>query len=398
MGDNTSTESHGGLPSEAGPPLDGEERWPSDGGALADADADGHAETGGAADTEEMPRVRFTRRRLLASIVFVISTAAFLYFVLPKLLGLRDTWNRIQHGNGWWLALAAALEVCSFLGYIALFRVVFVRGDSRINWRASYEITMAGLAATRLFASAGAGGIALTAWALRRSGMEPRIVACRMIAFMALLYAVYMGALVIDGLGLYLGIIPGSHPFAITMIPAIFGATVIVIFLAVSLLPGDFDRLVKRWSHGGRLGRLAVHVAAAPAAAASGVRTAIDLVRTRDPYLLGAVGWWGFDIAVLWACFHAFGSAPSVGVVIMSYFVGMLGNTLPLPGGIGGVDGGMIGAFSAFGVPVQLAVVSVLAYRGFAFWLPTLPGGVAYLQLRRTVARWRTSRAPSYTL
>ena len=104
----------------------------------------------------------------------------------PKLLGLRDTWNRIQHGNAWWLALAAVLEVCSFLGYIALFRVVFVRGDSRIDWRASYEITMAGLAATRLFASAGAGGIALTAWALRRSGMEPRIVACRMIAFMAL--------------------------------------------------------------------------------------------------------------------------------------------------------------------------------------------------------------------
>jgi uncharacterized membrane protein YbhN (UPF0104 family) len=395
MADKTSTESHGGPPSKAGSPPDGEERWPSDGRGLAEPD--GRVQTGGAADTEEMPRVRFTRRRLAASIVFVISAAAFLYFVLPKLLGLRDTWNRIQHGNGWWLALAAVLEVCSFLGYITLFRVVFVRGDSRINWRASYEITMAGLAATRLFASAGAGGIALTAWALRRSGMEPRIVACRMIAFLALLYAVYMGAIVIDGVGLYLGVIPGSHPFAITMIPAIFGATVIVIFLAVSLLPGDFDRLVKRWSHGGRLGRLAVHVAAAPAAAASGVRTAMDLVRTRDPYLFGAVAWWGFDIAVLWACFHAFGAAPSIGVVVMSYFVGMLGNTLPLPGGIGGVDGGMIGAFSAFGVPVQLAVVSVLAYRGFAFWLPTLPGGVAYLQLRRTVARWRTNRAPSYT-
>jgi putative heme transporter len=395
MADKTSTESHGGLPSEAGSPPDGEERWPSDG--TGPPEPDGRPQTGGTGDTEEMPRVVFTRRRLAASIVFVISAAAFLYFVLPKLLGLRDTWNRIQHGNGWWLALAAVLEVCSFLGYITLFRVVFVRGDSRINWRASYEITMAGLAATRLFASAGAGGIALTAWALRRSGMEPRIVACRMIAFLALLYAVYMGALVIDGVGLYLGVIPGSHPFAITMIPAIFGATVIFIFLGVSLVPGDFDRLVKRWSHGGRLGRLAVHVAAAPAAAASGVRTAMDLVRTRDPYLFGAVAWWGFDIAVLWACFHAFGAAPSVGVVVMSYFVGMLGNTLPLPGGIGGVDGGMIGAFSAFGVPFQLAVVSVLAYRGFAFWLPTLPGGVAYLQLRRTVARWRTNRAPSYT-
>jgi uncharacterized protein (TIRG00374 family) len=351
---------------------------------------------------EEMPRVRFTRRRLLASVLFVVSTAAFLYFVLPKLLGLQGTWNRIQGGNAWWLGFAALLEVFSFMGYIALFRAVFVRGHSQIDWRESYEITMAGLAATRLFASAGAGGVALTAWALRRSGLEPRIVACRMIAFLALLYAVYMAALVIDGLGLYLGVIPGSHPFAITVIPAIFGGTVIAIFLAVSLVPGDFDRLVARWtSQGrlgeGRLGRLAGHLAAAPAAAASGVRTAIDLVRSRDPYLLGAIAWWGFDIAVLWASFHAFGDAPSVGVVVMSYFVGMLGNTLPLPGGIGGVDGGMIGAFTAFGVPVEVTVVSVLAYRGFAFWLPTLPGALAYLQLRRTVQRWRTTRAPSYT-
>ena len=349
------------------------------------------------APPEEMPRVRFTRRRLLASILFVVSTAAFLYFVLPKLLGLKETWNRIQTGNVWWLALAALLEVFSFLGYIALFRAVFVRGRSQIDWRESYEITMAGLAATRLFASAGAGGVALTAWALRRSGLEPRIVACRMIAFMALLYAVYMGALVIDGLGLYLGVIPGSHPFAITVIPAIFGGAVIAIFLAVSLLPGDFDRLVARWTSGGRLVRLAGYLAAAPAAAASGVRTAIDLVRGRDPYLLGAIAWWGFDISVLWASFHAFGDAPSGGVIVMSYFVGMLGNVLPLPGGIGGVDGGMIGAFTAFGVPVEVTVVSVLAYRGFAFWLPTLPGAVAYLQLRRTVQRWRTTRAPSYT-
>ena len=120
-------------------------------------------------------------------------------------------------------------------------------------------------------------------------------------------------------------------PFAITVIPAIFGGAVSYL-PAVSLLPGDFDRLVKRWSRGGRLGRLAGHAAAAPAAAASGVRTAIDLVRTRDPQLLGAIAWWGFDIAVLWACFHAFGGTPPTAVVVMSYFVGMVGNTLPLPG------------------------------------------------------------------
>jgi uncharacterized protein (TIRG00374 family) len=253
---------------------------------------------------------------------------------------------------------------------------------------------MAGLAATRLFASAGAGGIALTAWALRRAGFGARVAACRLIAFMVLLYAVYMATLVIDGLGLYLGVIPGRHPFAITVVPAIFGAVVIALFLAVSLLPEDFGRLAGRWQQrGGRLAWLARRLATAPATLASGVRTAIALVRTRDPALLGAIAWWGFDIAVLWACFHAFGASPPKGVIVMSYFVGMLGNTLPLPGGIGGVDGGMIGAFTAFGVPVQVTVVSVLAYRVFAFWLPTLPGAIAYLQLRRTVQRWRAEPA-----
>jgi uncharacterized membrane protein YbhN (UPF0104 family) len=227
--------------------------------------------------------------------------------------------------------------------------------------------------------------------------MEARVVACRMIAFLVLLYGVYMATLVICGLGLYLGLFPGPAPFAITVIPAIFGAVVIVLFLAMSFLPGDFERLVARGVSGsGWLGRLARRLATAPATAATGVRTALSLVRSRDPLLLGAITWWGFDIAVLWACFHAFGEAPPQAVIVMSYFVGMLGNTLPLPGGIGGVDGGMIGAFSAFGVPFELSVVSVLAYRAIAFWLPTLPGAIAYLQLRKTVQRWRTA-APSYT-
>ena len=340
---------------------------------------------------EEMPRVRLTRNRVLAFGLFVVSSIAFMYFVLPKVLGLQDTWNRIQQGNAWWFGLAAVLEVCSFLGYVAVFRAVFIRGESRIGWRESYQITMAGLAASRLFAAAGAGGIALTAWAQRRSGMEARIVACRMIAFLVLLYGVYMGSLVIGGIGLYTGLFPGKAPFAITVIPALFGLAVIAIFLAVSLLPGDFDRLVARGTRGsGRMGKFAHRLAAAPASAASGVRTAIALVRSRDPYLLGAVAWWYFDIAVLWACFHAFGASPSKAVIVMGYFVGMIGNTLPLPGGIGGVDGGMIGAFTAFGVDVEVSVVAVLAYRGFAFWLPTIPGAIAYLQLRRTVQRWRS--------
>jgi hypothetical protein len=248
---------------------------------------------------------------------------------------------------------------------------------------------MAGLAATRLFAAAGAGGIALTAWALRRSGMERRLVASRMIAFMALLYAVYMGALVIDGVGLYVGAWPGPGPFAITIVPAIFGAVVIAVFMCISLLPRDFDRLVASRAQGHGLSSwLARRLATVPSATATGVRTAIALVRSGEPGLLGALAWWAFDIATLWACFHAFGYTPHKGVIVMAYFVGWIANTLPLPGGIGGVEGGLIGAFTAFGVSVQAAVVAVLAYRAFSFWLPTLPGAVAYFQLRHTVHGW----------
>ena len=111
-----------------------------------------------------MPRVRLTRGRVVASGIFVISIVAFLYFVLPKLLGLGKTWNRLQQGDIVWLVVAFVLEFLSFVCYVALFRAVFVERTSRIGWRESYEITMAGLAATRLFAAAGAGGVALTAW------------------------------------------------------------------------------------------------------------------------------------------------------------------------------------------------------------------------------------------
>jgi len=334
--------------------------------------------------------VRITRRRVIASIIFVVSVVAFLYFGLPRLVGFSTELRRLRDGDPWWLAVAALLEVASFLGYIALFRAVFVHRTARIGWRASYEITMASLAATRLFAAAGAGGIALTVWALLRAGMERRLVAARMVAFMSLLYGVYMFTLVVCGLGLYLGVFPGRAPFAITVVPAIMGAVVILLVLSIAAVPSDFDRLVARWTRGaGRIAVFARRAAAVPASAASGVRTAIELIRSGDLGLLGAPAWWGFDIATLWASFHAFGASPPHAVIIMAYFVGWLANTLPLPGGVGGVEGGLIGSFSAFGVNVQAAVLAVLAYRAFSFWLPTIPGAIAYVQLRRTVHRWR---------
>jgi len=343
---------------------------------------------------EQMPIVPVTRRSAIAFGLFVLSAVAFLYFVLPKLAGLSGTAHRIERGDTWWIMIGVLLEICSFGGYVVLFRAVFVRGASPIGWRESYQITMAGLAATRLFAAAGAGGVALTAWALRRSGMEPRLVACRMVAFMVLLYVIYAGAVLIGGIGLGIGLLPGGGSFAITIVPAAVAGILFVIVGAMALLPGDIERRLARWAVGsGRVAHWVARAATVPALAASGVRTAIDLIRSRDVGLLVGLAWWGFDIGVLWACFHAFGSPPPFTVILMAYFIGMTGNLLPLPGGLGGVEGGMIGALVAFGVDFNLAVLAVLSYRAISFWLPTVPGAIAFFQLRRTVARWRVEQA-----
>jgi uncharacterized protein (TIRG00374 family) len=341
---------------------------------------------------EEMPRLRVTRRMLALGIFFIVATLAFLYFVLPQIAGLDETWNRIEQGNPWWLAMAFGFTVLSFAGYMALFQYVYVHAGLRIDFRASYQITMASLAATRLFAAGGAGGIALTAWALRRAGMSNRQVADSTVAFLVLTYVVYMLALIVTGIGLRTGVLEGPAPFGITVVPAIFGAVAVAVFGLMALVPTDFERRIRDWACRNDRPRLATvgrRLATFPAAVSAGVREALQHIRRADLALLGSLGFWAFQVGTLWASFHAFGEAPPFPVIVMAFFVGMLGNLLPLPGGVGGVDGGMIGAFAAFGVDFGLATVAVLTYRGFAFWLPTIPGVVAYFQLRKTVQRWR---------
>jgi uncharacterized membrane protein YbhN (UPF0104 family) len=300
-----------------------------------------------------------------------------LVLIIPSIGDLAGTWDRLRSGELAWLALGLVFAVLSFAGHVILFSAVAGRGGSgRIGLRESLEINLAGNAATRLFASAGAGGIALTAWAMRRSGMERSDVGARLVTFHVLLYGVYMAVLVVGGLGLYTGLFPGGGSFAITVLPAIFGATVIALVAAAQWVrPGESGvrRLVGPVGHG--------------------VRDARRLVRAGNVALLGALMWWGFQIAVLWASFEAFGSAPPFAVIAVAFFVGMLANLLPLPGGVGGVDGGMVGALLAFGVEPELALLAVLGYRGFVFWLPIIPGALGYFALRRTVAAWARDHA-----
>ncbi len=315
------------------------------------------------------------RRGLALLAAGVLAVIALLYVVVPAIAGLDETWTRLSSGDPIWLLAALLLELLSFASYMVFFRAVFAGPPARIDWAASYRITMAGVAATRLLAVAGAGGIALTAWALRRTGLHRRQVAAEMAAFYALLYSIYMTALVVFGLGLYWGLFPGPAPPGLTLVPAIFGATVIVVVVAIAALSDDLEGVVARFAaRGSEASPARKFLAAIPATISSGIHGGIGLLRAPRPGLLGAIGWWAFDIAVLWASLQAFGTAPSLAVIVMAYFVGMLANTLPIPGGIGAVDGGMIAALIGFGVSGGLAIVGVLTYRAFAFWLPIVPG------------------------
>lgn len=333
-------------------------------------------------------RSRLPWPRRIAAAFGVVAAILALYVLLPRIAGLDETWGRIRDGDPAWIALAGLLELCSYAGYVILLRAVAGEGgrEGGLSWPAAWRLTLAGVAASRLLATAGAGGIALTAWALSRMGMTPRAVATRMATFFVLLYGIFMGALVVAGLGLSAGWFAGPSPFALTVLPALFGSAVIGAALALALVPPTTHD-DGEWRAGGRGIRLAHYAATAPATLGAGVRGALALVRARDAALLGGLAWWAADLLVLWASLHAFGAPPPPAVLVMSYFVGQLGNTLPLPGGIGGVEGGIVGALVAFGEPAGLALAAVLTYRALAFWLPTLPGAVAYLQLTRALGR-----------
>jgi uncharacterized protein (TIRG00374 family) len=340
---------------------------------------------------EDEPSFFADPKRLIQTGVAVVLLIVAIYVLIPRIVGLEDAIEKMSEGNLIWIALGILFMVGAFAAYVALFRGVVGERVIHLAWRESYQITMAGLAATRLFSAGGAGGILLTYWALRKAGMERRQSVCRMVAFLVLLYSVYLVALVIFGILLRTGVLSGDAPLSGTVIPAILAGAVIVIVLLIALVPEDVEHRIERHTSG-RFGRIAQRLATAPATLAQGTRTAISFAQHPRAGALavgGAIGFWAANIAILWASFHAFDVAVPLGVVVQGFFLGMLANLFPLaPGGVGAVDAGMIGAFVLFGIPGAEVFAAVLTYRVIAFWLPIPPGIIAFFQLRNTVQRW----------
>jgi uncharacterized protein (TIRG00374 family) len=330
-------------------------------------------------------------KRLIQTAVVVVLLLVAIYVLVPRLFDLQDAIDKIGEGDPVWIAIGFVCCIAMFAAYVALFRGVVGEHVIHLEWKESYEITMAGLAATRLFSAGGAGGILLSYWALRKAGMERRQGICRMVAFLVVLYSVYLAALVIFGVLLRTHVLSGEAPLSGTLIPAALAAVAIAIGLLMTLVPDDIERRIERHTSG-RFGKAAQRLATVPATFAQGVRTAITFVRHPRSGVMafgGAVGFWGANIAILWASFHAYDVSVPLGVVIQGFFLGTLANLIPFaPGGVGAVDAGLIGAFVLFGLPSAEVFAAVLTYRVIAFWLPIPPGIIAFFQLRHTVNRW----------
>lgn len=345
---------------------------------------------------ETEPSFFASPKRLLQTMVVVLLLLAAIYILVPKIVGIQGALGQLSDAAPGWLLVALVFNVFAFFSYVALFRGVVGEHVVHLEWSESYQITMAGLAATRLFSAGGAGGIVLTYWALRKAGMERRQTACRMVAFLVLLYAVYMVALVVFGILLRVGVLSGEAPVGLTIVPAGIAGALLIAGLLIALIPDDIERRLTRYAQGYRFQRIAQRLASAPATLASGTRTAIDFVRNPSRgglAVAGAIGFWACNIGILWAAFHAYDVHVPLGVVVQGFFVGMVANLFPLaPGGVGAVDAGMIGTFVLFGLPSSEVFAAVLTYRLLAFWLPIPPGIVAFFQLRKTVARWEERR------
>ena len=318
----------------------------------------------GGATAETQPGV--SRRRLLVSAVLFAGAAVALYLLLPRLAGLDDTWRRcataIRCGFSPPRPSRSSPTPATSSSSGACWRAAVVAGPARerahLDRRGRRDA---------LLAAGGAGGIALTAWALRRSGLPARMVGAphdrvhgdplRHLhdrARRRRVRAVRRRA-------------AGSGARGADAVPGSSARRSSVVALLLALVPHELAsrhsrRRVVRW------------VAVGSATVGDGVREALALAAPasggpsrRRP------AWWGFDIAVLWACLHAFGGSPPVTAVVMAYFVGMLGD--PAAAGRDRRRGRRDDRRAiGFGVPGGLAIAAVLSYPRLPFWLPTVPG------------------------
>jgi uncharacterized membrane protein YbhN (UPF0104 family) len=331
--------------------------------------------TTSAVSPAELPRefrARALRRRLLQAIA-ALGVLVAIFVLAPGLGEVRD---RLAGASPGWLALATLFEGLSFASYVVMFGPIFCTG---LGWRRSWQIGGSELAMGSLVPASGIGGLALGAWVLHRGGMDGQRIARRSVAFFLIKSGVNFLAVAVIGTMMALGLLGPELSLWLTAFPA---AVAVLAIAAVAALP----RLGPGRASGPEASRPRRALSATRRALIDGTSEAIKIVRAGNRRVLaGSVGYWAFDNAVLWASFHAFGVSLPLTVVLMGYLIGQLGGLLPIPGGIGGIDGGLIGTLIVYGAPAAGTAAAVLGYRVILFWLPLIVGGIAFAALRRNM-------------
>lgn len=323
-------------------------------------------------------------RHLAVRVVEIVALIALVAVAISALPGLDEVRERFENADPVWLAAVALAEIGSCAGYMLVFRSTFC---PQMSWGLSYDISMSELAANSLLPTGGAGGLALGVWALHHAGMSTGHIARRTVAFFLVTSAANFAGVVVGGLGMFLGVFPGDGSAVFTLVPALIAAIVIVLtWLSPRLLRTFGEPLAgpKRttWMAGVRHA-----LRDGLAAAADGVDLAKALIRAHSfGVVVGSLAYMVFDIAALGFGFAAVGFVPPFGTLVMGYLVGQLGNLIPLPGGVGGTEAGLVGMFAIYNVNVGLATAAVLTYRLFQLVIPALLGAPAFIMLRRKLA------------
>lgn len=331
-------------------------------------------------ELDDVPE-QLNRHTLRARLAFALALVALVVLAVTLLPGLGELRTKLAHASLGWLLLGVGLKLLSGLGYVAVFRMIFCR---RMSWNVSLQIGLSELGANALIPTGGAGGLALGAWALKRGGMKGDEIARRTVAFFLLTSLPNVLGVIVIGLGLALGVFGGERNLLLTLLPAAIAAGAIVLTLfAGRIAAGWGARLQGAGDGASRRRRAAVKTLTA---LGEGVHESLALLREGNLLLIaGLIAYLAFDVMIVWATFNALGPAPPLAILWMAYLIGELGGLIPIPGGIGGVDAGLVGTFALYGVSLASAAGAVLAYRAIALWVPALVGGVAFVVLRRTL-------------
>ncbi|HEX8104813.1 MAG TPA: flippase-like domain-containing protein [Solirubrobacteraceae bacterium] len=319
----------------------------------------------------------FDPRRVRRQAVLVIGAIGLLVLVALLAPGLGEVRTLLKGASVPWLAVATLLELLSCLSYVAMFRPVFCRTMSRTT---AWEIAWSELGVGSLVPASGAGGLALGAWALRQGGMPAERIARRSVAFFLIKSAVNFATVAIVGTAVAVGLFGDTGlSLWLTALPA--ALSVLVFAAVIAIARRGRERLAPESA-----GRVRRAVAASQRAIVRGAAEAEAIVRSRDLRVIGgAIGYYAFDNVMLYATFKAVGHSPAIEVVLLGYLLGQLGGLLPLPGGIGGIDGGLIGALVVYGAPAAASAAAVFAFRIILFWLPLVIGAYAFVRLRRAL-------------